>query len=94
MSFGLPAIFIANDRMAVDNQEARAAFAQEQGAALVIEERELHALGVAVKLLLEERCRWLLQANCRRLARPNGASEAAQAIADLLSSDRISAFDA
>ncbi|MCC6983576.1 MAG: hypothetical protein IT535_09930 [Bauldia sp.] len=84
ISFGLPAIFLPNDNGAVDDQPARATYAEEQSAALCFTSRDSVQLRVAISTLLQDRARWFLADNCRRIALPNGAAAAADAIASLV----------
>jgi hypothetical protein len=75
---------MANEHAMLDAQGARAAFAEENGAGLRLPGNQLHGIGPLVETLLDERVRWVMKANCGRLARDNGAGEAAQAIAQLV----------
>jgi hypothetical protein len=88
LSYALPAIFVSNDHPMLDDQGGRAAFAEENGAAFRIAETQLHAIGPLVDAILDEKVRWLMKANCERLAQPNGAGEAAAAIAALLQQEQ------
>jgi UDP-N-acetylglucosamine:LPS N-acetylglucosamine transferase len=84
VAFGVPAILVAHEQPVVDDQLARAAFAEENGAALRLSESDIHGIAPLIDIVLDERIRWLLKSNCTRLAQGNGASDAAQAIVDLL----------
>jgi UDP-N-acetylglucosamine:LPS N-acetylglucosamine transferase len=84
MAFGLPTIFIGNRHEAIDDQVARAQFAQDAGAALELGEDELFQLRSVCDVLFDPRAREVLRENSRKLARPNGAAAAADAIAELL----------
>jgi hypothetical protein len=84
ISFGLPAIFIANEHPTTDDQIGRAAFAEENGAAFRLPESELKSIGRLLDAIRDEKIRWLMKTNCLRLAQPNGAGEAAAAIAALV----------
>ena len=81
ISFQLPTIFLSNTNRVTDDQPGRAAFAQENGAALVLSEHDISGLRVGVESLLQEKARAYLRANCQKLAQPNGAAAAADAIA-------------
>jgi hypothetical protein len=81
VAHGLPAIFLANPNQVMDDQVQRAAFAEEHGAAIVLPQNDAPSLQMAIETLLQERARWFLSANCRRLAQANGAAMAAEAIA-------------
>jgi hypothetical protein len=84
ISFGLPAIFIANEHPMTDDQIGRASFAEENGAALRLPESELHSIGRLLEAIRDEKIRWLMKTNCLRIAQPNGAAQAADAIAALV----------
>jgi UDP:flavonoid glycosyltransferase YjiC (YdhE family) len=81
ISFAMPTIFLPNADQVVDDQPRRAVFAEEEGAAIILPDQDPGSLRLAVETLLTERARWFLAANCRRLAQPNGARPAAEAIA-------------
>lgn len=84
LGFALPAIFIANGHEAMDDQDARAAFAEEHGCAFRLTEGTIDQLDDYIAALMDQRTRWLMQANALRLAQPNGAASAADAIAGLI----------
>jgi hypothetical protein len=84
ISFGLPAIFMANTHYSMDAQSTRADFAEEHGAAMTLDPAKLGQLSHIVPVLLNEKARDFLQTNCRRLAQPNGAGEAAQLLEALM----------
>lgn len=88
MAFALPTVFIGNAHAAIDDQVARARFAQDAGAALELGEDELFQLGSVAEVLLDPRARDVLRANCRALARPNGAQAAADALVRLVGAGR------
>lgn len=84
ISFGLPAIFVANDAPMMDDQGGRAGFAEEQGAAFSVSEYRIAAeLPGLVNTMLDPRIREVLSVNCVRIARDNGASAAAKLIIGL-----------
>lgn len=92
ISFGLPAIFVANDAPVMDDQGGRAGFAEEQGAALSVLETEIEAtLPGLLRTLLDPRAREVMRVNCLRIALENGAADAAEWIVDLLPPARSSA---
>jgi UDP:flavonoid glycosyltransferase YjiC (YdhE family) len=84
ITFGLPAIFLANEHMTVDDQAGRAFFAEREGAAYRLPERELSAIGSVIDAVLDPETRSTIRANCARLRQPNGATQAADAIAALV----------
>ncbi len=81
ISFQLPTIFLSNTNRVTDDQPARATFAEENGAAIALSEHDVSGLRVGIESLLQERARSYLRANCQKLAQPNGAAAAAEAIA-------------
>lgn len=83
ISFGLPAIFIANENPIMDDQAGRAGYAEEQGAAFAIPETNLEDLPSAVEALLDPGTARIFKVNCARIALPNGAGPAARLIAGL-----------
>jgi UDP:flavonoid glycosyltransferase YjiC (YdhE family) len=84
ISFGLPAIFIANQHPMTDDQAGRALYAVENEAAFQLPETQLDGVGRLLDLVLDEKVRTAMKMNCLRLARPNGANLAADAIAALV----------
>jgi UDP:flavonoid glycosyltransferase YjiC (YdhE family) len=83
IALGMPTIFIPNRHPAMDNQAARAEFAQSQQAAFEIGEDDLSDLPDLVTLLMDERARAFLVDKARQLWLENGAAPAADAIATL-----------
>jgi hypothetical protein len=86
MSFGLPAIFLANENPIMDDQAGRAAYVVEQGAALVTSPDEIKDIHILIGALLDEKARAIIKVNAARIALPNGAAEAAGLIAKLAGS--------
>ncbi len=84
MSFGLPAIFSPNTHATMDDQAARAAFAEEQGAGFSWSKGDQESLDPLIDALLDVEVRRTLRVNALRIARPNGAADAASAIASLV----------
>jgi UDP:flavonoid glycosyltransferase YjiC (YdhE family) len=84
ISLGLPAIFVANEHMEMDDQEARARFAEAQGAAFHVGERHTEEIGDYIDAMMAESTRSLLRFNALRIARPNGAEQAAELVARFL----------
>ncbi len=83
ISFGLPAIFFANENPIMDDQAGRAAFAVDQGAAFMTSPDEIKELPGLIEALLDERARSIIKVNCARIALPNGAQAAANLIVRL-----------
>jgi UDP:flavonoid glycosyltransferase YjiC (YdhE family) len=83
ISFGLPTLFVANPHPTLDDQVARADFADEKGAA-ISSGTDLRKVGSGIVTLLDESVRDRMKTAMRRLVRPNGARAAAAAIEKLL----------
>lgn len=77
MHYGLPGIFFANTHPSMDDQQARARFAEQNGAGFALSDGEVGELPACAEALLDPRNRDLLALNARRIARPNGAAAAA-----------------
>jgi UDP:flavonoid glycosyltransferase YjiC (YdhE family) len=84
VSFGLPALFVPNDRTAVDDQVARAVYAEEVGVGLTWQPRTPDRLDEALGQLADPAVRSSMIARMRELARPNGATAAAHLLTELL----------
>jgi UDP:flavonoid glycosyltransferase YjiC (YdhE family) len=84
LRFGLPTIFVANDAPNMDDQGARARFAELAEAAFDVRENDLSPLGDCVAAILQPQVRAFLQERSRAIALPNGALAAAQAIMETL----------
>lgn len=83
-AFAIPTVFIAARHAAIDDQRARAQYAQDMGAALDLPEDQLFQLPAICSVMLDERAREVMREKCRAIAMPNGAAAAAAAIGDLL----------
>jgi len=83
ISFGLPAIFLANDNPIMDDQAGRAAYAVDQGAAFMTSPDEIKDLHLLIGALMDERARAVIKVNAARIAMPNGAQAAADLIVRL-----------
>jgi UDP-N-acetylglucosamine:LPS N-acetylglucosamine transferase len=83
MSYGLPAIFIPNEHVSMDDQSSRAAFAEANGAGFHLPEGQVHEIGSLIESLLDPTTRSLVRLNALRIAKPNGAAAAAGAIQSL-----------
>lgn len=77
ISFGVPTIFVVNEKPTVDDQPARAKFAQDRAAAFTIPEKELDELPALVALLQAGKARSFLTERCLQMKRGNGAITAA-----------------
>jgi UDP:flavonoid glycosyltransferase YjiC (YdhE family) len=88
IALGMPTIFIPNRHPAMDNQGARAEFAQSRQAAFELGEDDLGDLPELVTLMMDERARAFLNDKASQLWLENGAAPAADAIATLAESMR------
>lgn len=84
MRFGVPTIFIANDAQCMDDQGARARFAQHSEAAFDIHENDLSALGDCVTAIRQPQVQRFLEENAMAISMPNGAKAAADTIKEIL----------
>lgn len=80
ISFAVPSILVPNRNRAMDDQDARAKFAQQNGAAVHLDEELLPRLHEAVKDMLDPDRRMAMSESCRRIAKSNGAWRAAQLV--------------
>lgn len=94
IGFSVPTIFVANRQPGMDDQYARARFAQDNAAAFEISEHDLHDLPDLVRLMLQDRARRYLQDRCATLNQGNGAEQAARALLDMLGLARPAAMAA
>lgn len=86
LGFHVPTIFVANQHPSMDDQYARAGFAQDKAAAFEISENEMHDRPELIGILMEGKARDFLRDNCRGMDRPNGAVTAA-ALLDRIAED-------
>jgi UDP:flavonoid glycosyltransferase YjiC (YdhE family) len=78
---GLPCIFLPNDNQKVDDQRARAAWAEAEGAGVCVPRGAESALANYMAALLDPGLRRLMSRKARALCPVNGAAAAAAAIA-------------
>jgi glycosyl transferase family 28 len=83
ISSGLPAIFVPNEHASMDDQSARAAFAEINGAGFHLPEGQMRDIASMLETLLNPTTRALIRLNALRIAKPNGAIDAAEAIQSL-----------
>ena len=83
MAFGLPTVFVANRHPSMDDQGARAAFAQDNSAGFDLPEDQFFHLRSLGELLLKPETQEFVRAQCRQLYRGNGAGTAAAKIVEL-----------
>lgn len=84
INFGLPSILVPNQAPRMDDQAGRSAYAQDEGAAIELREHEFAELPSIIDLFMKPEFRAVMQENCRKLARGNGAKAASRIIADLV----------
>lgn len=84
VNFGLPSILVPNQAPRMDDQAGRSAFAQDEGAAIELREHEFGELPAILDLFMKPEFRAVMQENCRKLARNNGAKAASRMIAELV----------
>jgi hypothetical protein len=84
IGFALPTAFVANTDPQLDDQLARARWAQETGVGLDLPEDQLFHLPAICEVLMQEPARAVVRRACRRWQRPNGAVAAADAVAALV----------
>jgi UDP-N-acetylglucosamine:LPS N-acetylglucosamine transferase len=83
IAHGLPSIFVANRHPSMDDQGARAAFAQDHGAGFDLTPEEMHVFPTLCRAMLTPEANAAIRANCAALEMPNGAAEAAEIVARL-----------
>ncbi|TNC73477.1 glycosyltransferase [Rubellimicrobium roseum] len=84
VSFGLPTIFVPNRHPSMDDQAARAKYAQDHAAAFELSAGDMAEFDKIVSLIMNDRARAYLRNNCLRLAPENGAAAAARLLERLL----------
>ena len=84
LAFALPTIFLANRHPSMDDQGARAGFAQDNGAGFDLAEDQLFHLPALCEALMNEKARAFVREKCVLLKQPNGAKAAADAIIELV----------
>ena len=84
IGFRLPTIFMPNTAPGMDDQSARAQFAQEKGAAIELQQTEFGELPQILDLMMKPGFRDVMRENCDALYSGNGASAASARIAELV----------
>jgi len=82
ISFGIPAVLAPNLNRSMDDQQARAAYADLHGAAVHLDGGMVQNLKQVLTAMLDQNRLQTMSDMCRQIARPNGALRAAQLIAD------------
>ena len=83
VSFGVPSLLVPNLNPMMDDQEARATFAENRQAAVHLDADLRPLLRESVAALHNRDFRLSMIRNCRAIARPNGAEDAAKLITKL-----------
>lgn len=78
-----PAIFVPNENPEMDNQLARAVFAERQGMGLCLRSHEIYRIDRCLAVMLDPNRRMAFAERCGRHAQKNGADEAALIIEEL-----------
>jgi hypothetical protein len=84
IAFAIPTIFVPNMETSLDDQAARARYAQEVGAALCLEAVTEEDVDRCVKVMLDRDKRAAMAARCREVFPGNGADAAAKVIRDIM----------
>lgn len=84
VTFGVPAIFIANTQTSLDNQAARGRWAEQVGAGLCLESFTPEVFATALAQMLDPERREAMRRRCEAFARENGAAAAAGLLNGLL----------
>jgi hypothetical protein len=82
ISYGVPSVFAPNLNRAMDDQSARAAYADQHGAAVHLDHEMLPELERVLAVMFEEEHRRAMTDKCLRIAKPNGAERAARLISE------------
>jgi len=85
ISFGVPSLLAPNRNRAMDDQSARAAFADLHGAAVHLDHEMLPILDEVLDAMMDKDRRQAMKDKCQIIAKPNGAERAAQIIIDTIS---------
>lgn len=80
IAFQLPTIFVANRHPSMDDQGARAEFAQEHSFGFDLTDEEMHLLTPLCEAMLNPQANAFLRQNCRAFDQTNGALQAAELI--------------
>jgi len=84
ISFGVPSLLTPNLNRAMDDQSARAAFADLHGAAVHLDHDMLPILDQVLDLMMDQDRRQAMKDKCQLIAKPNGAERAAQIVTDTI----------
>jgi UDP:flavonoid glycosyltransferase YjiC (YdhE family) len=82
-AFAVPAVFVANENPRMDDHLARAAFAERHGIGLGLRRSELYKVDALIARMIDEAARAEMRRAAARLAVPNGAEDAVNALSEL-----------
>jgi glycosyl transferase family 28 len=85
---GIPAIFVPNENPMMDEQLARAQFAEKNGLGLCLRTRDVYSTGAQLDRMLDADFRAAIAANCAKLEHANGASQIATSLEESVLSMR------
>ncbi|MCP4903185.1 MAG: UDP-N-acetylglucosamine--N-acetylmuramyl-(pentapeptide) pyrophosphoryl-undecaprenol N-acetylglucosamine transferase [bacterium] len=83
ISFGVPSIFVPNLNQAMDDQAARATFAEQNSAAIHLHTATQPDLEKVLAQMQSDKFRQSLRTNCMKITKPNGAKAAAHHICEI-----------
>ena len=84
ISFGVPSLLAPNLNRAMDDQSARAAFADLHGAAVHLDHEMLPILDQVLDVMMDQGRRQAMKDKCQLIAKPNGAERTAQIVVDTI----------
>ncbi len=84
IGFGVPSLLAPNLNRAMDDQSARAAFADLHGAAVHLDHDMLPILDQVLGAMMDKERRQAMKEKCQLIAKPNGAERAAQIVVDTI----------
>jgi len=89
ISFGAPSLLAPNLNRAMDDQSARAAFADLHGAAVHLDHEMLPNLNQVLDAMMDRDRQQAMKDSCQLIAKPNGAERAAQIVFDTIAQVEI-----
>lgn len=89
ISFGVPSLLAPNLNRAMDDQSARATFADLHGAAVHLDHEMLPDLDQVLDTMMDRDRQQAMKDRCHRIAKPNGAERAAQIVDDSIAQVEI-----
>jgi hypothetical protein len=82
ISFEVPSVLVPNLNRSMDDQGSRARFAADHDAAIHLDANALRDLPDVLSTMLDTATRQTLSRNCRQIAKPNGAADAARLVVE------------